>query len=51
MAVAASHYHSAAIIFAFASAASAVALPARVDLDPFGHFLLSCNERKVTKGC
>lgn len=38
------HYHSAsAIISAFA--ASAVALPARVDLDPFVHCLLSCNDK------
>lgn len=46
MAVVVYRYHSAFVIVSasVACAVSAVVLPARVDLDPFVHFLLSCND-------
>lgn len=46
-AAAARRYHFASVIVAafVAVAASAVVWPARVALDPFAHFLLSCKEK------
>lgn len=42
-------YHFVIISASAAFAASAVALPAHVALDPFVHFLLSCNCKKNKK--
>lgn len=46
MAVVVHRYHSVIVSASVAFAASVVALPARDDLDPFAHFLLSCKDIK-----